>query len=202
MTRIIDSLSDISGKYDALFVDLWGCVHDGVRALPAAVAALQEYSAKGGKVVLVTNSPKPRAGVADQLDIFGVARDSWDTIASSGDSARRFNLVDTKSITWMSTKVTEMNQNQALGSMGIMRYQRTRATSSETVGFASNSFQDFPSFNRRKKYNPTTTTRKYTHHQLIASVNTACRAASRSAGESVSRFSVPARFLRKAVCMP
>ena len=88
MTRIIDSLSDISGKYDALFVDLWGCVHDGVRALPAAVAALQEYRAKGGKVVLVTNSPKPRAGVADQLDIFGVARDSWDTIASSGDSAR------------------------------------------------------------------------------------------------------------------
>ena len=88
MTRILQSLSEIANDYDVLFCDLWGCVHDGVRALPAAVAALQEYRAKGGKVVLVTNSPKPRAGVADQLDIFGVARDSWDTIASSGDSAR------------------------------------------------------------------------------------------------------------------
>jgi HAD superfamily hydrolase (TIGR01459 family) len=88
MTRIIDSLAEIAPKYDALFVDLWGCVHDGVRALPAAVSALQAYRKTGGKVVLVTNSPKPRAGVAAQLDHFGVARDSWDTIASSGDSAR------------------------------------------------------------------------------------------------------------------
>lgn len=88
MTRLISALSDISSAYDALFVDLWGCVHDGVKALPPAVAALQEYRANGGKVVLVTNSPKPRAGVANQLDIFGVARDAWDTIATSGDSAR------------------------------------------------------------------------------------------------------------------
>ncbi|MDQ2090195.1 TIGR01459 family HAD-type hydrolase [Marimonas arenosa] len=88
MTRIIDSLSEISTKYDALFVDLWGCVHDGVKALPPAVKALQDYRAQGGKVVLVTNSPKPRAGVAVQLDGFGVPRDCWDTIASSGDSAR------------------------------------------------------------------------------------------------------------------
>ncbi|WP_137699838.1 TIGR01459 family HAD-type hydrolase [Marimonas lutisalis] len=88
MTRIINALSDISDRYDVIFVDLWGCVHDGVRAIPSAVAALQEYRRKGGTVVLVTNSPKPRAGVAVQLDGFGVARDSWDVIATSGDSAR------------------------------------------------------------------------------------------------------------------
>lgn len=88
MTRIIETLAEIAPKYDALFVDLWGCVHDGVRALAPAVSALQDYRANGGKVALVTNSPKPRAGVATQLDQFGVARDSWDTIASSGDSAR------------------------------------------------------------------------------------------------------------------
>ncbi len=88
MTRIIENLAEVATKYDALFVDLWGCVHDGVRALPEAVTALQTYRANGGKVVLVTNSPKPRAGVATQLDSFGVARDSWNTIASSGDSAR------------------------------------------------------------------------------------------------------------------
>lgn len=88
MTQIINTLSEISGRYNALFVDLWGCVHDGVRALPDAVAALQAYRVGGGTVVLVTNSPKPRAGVAVQLDQFGVPRDAWDTIASSGDSAR------------------------------------------------------------------------------------------------------------------
>ncbi|THD72114.1 TIGR01459 family HAD-type hydrolase [Thalassobius vesicularis] len=88
MSQIITALSQISGRYDALFVDLWGCVHDGVRALPDAVAALQAYRKKGGVVVLVTNSPKPRKGVEVQLKKFGVPEDAWDTIATSGDSAR------------------------------------------------------------------------------------------------------------------
>ena len=88
MTNIISALSEISAQYDALFVDLWGCVHNGVTALPDAVTALQAYRAQGGKVVLVTNSPRPHANVEQQLIGFGVAPDSWDAIATSGDSAR------------------------------------------------------------------------------------------------------------------
>ena len=88
MTQIIQSLSEISDRYEALFVDLWGCLHNGITAFPAAVTAMQDYRRKGGKVVLVTNSPKPRAGVATQLVQFGVPKDAYDTIATSGDSAR------------------------------------------------------------------------------------------------------------------
>lgn len=88
MTQIITALSEISDRYDALFVDLWGCVHNGVTAYPEAVAALQSYRQRGGTVVLVTNSPKPRAGVATQLGQFDVPADAYDTIATSGDSAR------------------------------------------------------------------------------------------------------------------
>lgn len=88
MTRIIDNFSDISGQYDAAFVDLWGCMHDGVRALSDAVAAMQAYRAAGGIVVLVTNSPRPWDSVARQIAGFGVPEDAWDAIATSGDSAR------------------------------------------------------------------------------------------------------------------
>lgn len=88
MTQIIKSLSEISQNYDALFVDLWGCLHNGITAFPEAVAAMQTYRRSGGTVVLVTNSPKPRKGVAEQLGEFGVPDDAWDTIATSGDSAR------------------------------------------------------------------------------------------------------------------
>jgi HAD superfamily hydrolase (TIGR01459 family) len=56
--------------------------------LPEAVAALQSYRAHGGTVVLVTNSPRPRVGVEAQLKHFGVPDDAWDSIATSGDSAR------------------------------------------------------------------------------------------------------------------
>ena len=88
MNRIIEQFADISGQYDAAFVDLWGCMHNGIAALPDAVAAMQKYRAAGGVVVLVTNSPRPWDSVARQINGFGVPDDAWDAIATSGDSAR------------------------------------------------------------------------------------------------------------------
>lgn len=92
MTQLITTFAEVSDQYDALFCDLWGCVHNGVRVFPEAVAALQAYRAKGGIVVLVTNSPRPKPSVAAQLDRLGMPRDAWDEIATSGDAAQ-FGLV-------------------------------------------------------------------------------------------------------------
>ncbi|ETX15399.1 HAD family hydrolase [Roseivivax halodurans JCM 10272] len=88
MTRIVSALSEIAASYEALFVDLWGCVHNGVTAYPDACAALQEYRKGGGRVVLLTNAPRPRTSVEQQITRMGVPEDAWDTIATSGDSAR------------------------------------------------------------------------------------------------------------------
>ncbi len=88
MTRIIETLAEISERYDAVFCDLWGCVHDGLNAFPDAVAALHAFKAQGGTVVLLTNAPRPRASVAKQVARLGVPDDAWDVIATSGDSAR------------------------------------------------------------------------------------------------------------------
>ena len=88
MTRIIDSLADISDSYDAVFCDLWGCLHDGIKAFPDAVSALQAFRAKGGRVILLTNAPRPRGQVAAQLDQLGAPRNCYDDIVSSGDSAQ------------------------------------------------------------------------------------------------------------------
>ncbi|MEQ5869944.1 TIGR01459 family HAD-type hydrolase [Sagittula sp. NFXS13] len=88
MTQLISALSEISDRYDALFVDLWGCVHNGVQAIPSAVEALQQYRAKGGAVILVTNAPRAHREVAKQLKSFNIPDDAYDAIATSGDSAR------------------------------------------------------------------------------------------------------------------
>ena len=88
MTPIIERFADISGQYDAAYVDLWGCMHNGVTAFPGAVAACQAFREAGGAVVLVTNAPRPRASVETQVAGLGIPDDAWDCIASSGDSAR------------------------------------------------------------------------------------------------------------------
>ena len=88
MTQITVSLADISARYDAVFCDLWGCLHNGKTPFPAAVAALQAYRAKGGRVVLLTNAPRPRPSVVSQLDAMGLPRDAWDEVVTSGDAAQ------------------------------------------------------------------------------------------------------------------
>ncbi len=88
MTQIIANLSQISGQYDALFCDLWGCLHNGVTPFPAAVSALQAFRAKAGKVILLTNAPRPKSSIIKQLDDMSVPRDAWDDVVTSGDAAQ------------------------------------------------------------------------------------------------------------------
>ena len=88
MTQIIRALAEISGQYDALFCDLWGCLHNGVAPFPTAVSALQGFRANGGKVILLTNAPRPKSSVIKQLDKMGLPRDAWDDVATSGDAAQ------------------------------------------------------------------------------------------------------------------
>ena len=88
MTELIASLADISDRYDAVLCDLWGCLHNGVRSFPDAVAALQQYRARDGIVVLLTNAPRPSNTVRQQLDRIGVPRDAYDFVVSSGDASQ------------------------------------------------------------------------------------------------------------------
>lgn len=88
MTEIIASLADVSARYEAVFCDLWGCLHNGVTPYPEAVAALRAYKAAGGTVLLLTNSPRPKSSVIKQLDGLGVPRDCYDEVVSSGDAAQ------------------------------------------------------------------------------------------------------------------
>jgi HAD superfamily hydrolase (TIGR01459 family) len=88
MTRIIETLDEIDPGYRVLYCDLWGCLHDGVRVFPAAVAALERFRERGGIVVLMTNSPRPSQGVEAQIAAMGAPRSCYDLLVSSGDAAQ------------------------------------------------------------------------------------------------------------------
>lgn len=88
MTTPIASIDEIADRYDAVFCDVWGVLHNGRRAYPAACAALQRLRRAGKHVILITNVPKPRGPIPAQLDRAGVPRDAWDAIVTSGDAIR------------------------------------------------------------------------------------------------------------------
>lgn len=84
----ISGLADLAGRYDAVLSDVWGVVHNGVEAFPTAVDALSQFRAAGGKVVFITNAPRPSGPIIDMLDRLGVHRAAYDAIVSSGDATR------------------------------------------------------------------------------------------------------------------
>ncbi|WP_395645588.1 TIGR01459 family HAD-type hydrolase [Terricaulis sp.] len=86
--KILSSLDAIAASYDAILCDVWGVLHNGRTAYPAACAALQRARAAGKRVILITNVPKPRGPIPAQLDRAGVPRDAWDAIVTSGDAIR------------------------------------------------------------------------------------------------------------------
>ena len=84
---IIANAGPLLSRYDAIFCDVWGVVHNGRRAYAEAGAALARFRAEGGTVILVSNAPIPASGVERVLEKTGVRRDAWDAIVSSGDIA-------------------------------------------------------------------------------------------------------------------
>jgi len=86
--RIIAGLKDACATAEAWVCDIWGVIHNGVAVYPQAVEACLAFRRDGGRIVLVSNAPRPSAGVVAQLDKLGVARESYDAVLTSGDVAR------------------------------------------------------------------------------------------------------------------
>lgn len=85
---LIASIEPLASGTTAWLVDVWGVIHNGVRPFAEACAACARFRDDGGLVVLVSNSPRPRDSVAEQLGRIGVPPTSWDAIVTSGDVAR------------------------------------------------------------------------------------------------------------------
>jgi len=84
----VEGLKALADSYDLVLCDVWGVLHNGVKAYEAAGDALTRFRAKGGRVVLVSNAPRPGASVGTQLDGFGVPRTAYDAVVTSGDLTR------------------------------------------------------------------------------------------------------------------
>lgn len=89
-TTFTRHLRDVIDGVDVILSDIWGVVHNGLKAWPDACAALSEFRSRGGKVVLITNAPRPADAVQRMLRRLHVADDVYDAIVSSGDLTRGY----------------------------------------------------------------------------------------------------------------
>lgn len=90
MTQIqaLPHLSGVVGDYDVLLCDVWGVIHNGRESWPGPCDALVRFQEAGGRVVLVSNAPRPSSAVVSQLDQLGVPREAWSAFVTSGDATR------------------------------------------------------------------------------------------------------------------
>jgi HAD superfamily hydrolase (TIGR01459 family) len=88
MTRPIDlaGLSELD-QFPVLFVDQFGVLHDGHFPYPGVVTALKSLRDAGRRVIVLSNSGRPGSHNAARLARIGIARDLYDMIVTSGDTA-------------------------------------------------------------------------------------------------------------------
>ena len=88
MVDFIQRFEPLARDYDVVLCDVWGVVHNGLAAFPAACDALMRFRAEGGTAMLITNAPRSGEAVARILDRLKVPRQAYDAITSSGDVTR------------------------------------------------------------------------------------------------------------------
>jgi HAD superfamily hydrolase (TIGR01459 family) len=93
---LIDGLREIARDHDALICDIWGVVHDGHAPFPEAAEALRRFRREHGKVILLSNAPRPPGSVEDQFRRIGVATDFYDAIVTSGGAVREYLMARAK----------------------------------------------------------------------------------------------------------
>ena len=88
MVSRLNGLFSLNRQYKAVLSDIWGVLHNGVRAYDEAVDALIRFRENGGYVVLITNAPRPNGPVHEQLADLNIPRSTYDSLVTSGDVTR------------------------------------------------------------------------------------------------------------------
>lgn len=86
--QLVEGLSRLADNYDAAICDIWGVIHNGRKAYERACEALIAFRKTRGPVLLLSNAPRPGADVMRHLDGFGVPREAYDAVLTSGDGTR------------------------------------------------------------------------------------------------------------------
>ncbi len=83
--RTLSGIGEVAERYDGVILDLWGCIHDGVRPFAGVAEALRRLKAAGKRVLVVSNAPRRSQAVVESMERLGLARALYDGVLSSGE---------------------------------------------------------------------------------------------------------------------
>ncbi|MFA7429055.1 MAG: TIGR01459 family HAD-type hydrolase [Rhodospirillaceae bacterium] len=78
----------IATQFDAFILDLWGVIHDGANVFPHSAETLRHLRAAGRKTILLSNAPRRSHVLVAQMEGFGIPREMYDAVMSSGEAVR------------------------------------------------------------------------------------------------------------------
>ena len=85
---VVAALAPFAERYDLFLCDVWGVVHNGIAAFPAANEALTRARGAGVTVIMISNAPRPGEVVKKQIGRYGVPESAYDDVVASGDVTR------------------------------------------------------------------------------------------------------------------
>lgn len=127
LVPIITSVAALAASTDAWVCDVWGVLHNGAAAFPAASAACLRFRADGGTVVLVSNAPRQGEIVTQHLVGLGVAPGAFDAIITAGDVARDM-LRD-----WQGRRVYHLGPERDLGLFDDLTFEFTGSDTADVI---------------------------------------------------------------------
>jgi HAD superfamily hydrolase (TIGR01459 family) len=89
-TRIITGLREIADGFDLVLMDLWGCVHDGIKPYPAALHCLARLKDAQKSVAILSNAPRRASDVAAKLTEMGIGPELYTQIFTSGEETWKY----------------------------------------------------------------------------------------------------------------
>lgn len=84
--RLLPGVRSAVGQYEAFILDLWGVIHDGHSAFPHSRETMRHLKEAGRTLLLLSNAPRRSHTLVTQMEKFGIPRDLYDMVMSSGEA--------------------------------------------------------------------------------------------------------------------
>jgi HAD superfamily hydrolase (TIGR01459 family) len=85
----IAGIVQIIDRYEYFIIDLWGVVHDGSNLYPYSLDAIKKLALASRKVIFLSNAPRRKQKVIERLDQFGIGREYYHDVVTSGELVYR-----------------------------------------------------------------------------------------------------------------